>query len=149
MLQPNEDYKKFQYFPLLIIIKWYLSISCLADWINMRYWTPLNWGCCCFCMHLACALTLVFFMPIWFVRWSWGPICFSVQGLRPTIPKHTHPKLVELLEKCWKQAPAERPDFSEILQILQHIAKEVDYQILLFVASLQSIGLPIVSIKLF
>ncbi|XP_043811800.1 serine/threonine-protein kinase STY46 isoform X3 [Manihot esculenta] len=47
------------------------------------------------------------------------------KGLRPTIPKHTNPKLSELLEKCWQQDPALRPDFSEIIQILQQIAKEV------------------------
>ncbi|KAJ6836861.1 serine/threonine-protein kinase STY46 isoform X1 [Iris pallida] len=47
------------------------------------------------------------------------------KGLRPTIPKHTHPKLAELLEKCWQQEPAARPDFSEILVTLQLIAKEV------------------------
>ncbi|KAJ4851539.1 Serine/threonine-protein kinase sty46 [Turnera subulata] len=47
------------------------------------------------------------------------------KGLRPTIPKHTHPKLVELLERCWQQDPALRPDFSEIIPILQQIAKEV------------------------
>ncbi|XP_056169934.1 serine/threonine-protein kinase STY46-like isoform X2 [Syzygium oleosum] len=47
------------------------------------------------------------------------------KGLRPTIPKDTHPKLVELLERCWEQDPASRPDFSEIITILQKIAKEV------------------------
>lgn len=47
------------------------------------------------------------------------------QGLRPTIPKHTHPKFAELLERCWQQDPAARPNFSEILEILQQIAKEV------------------------
>ncbi|XP_074572426.1 serine/threonine-protein kinase STY46-like [Curcuma longa] len=47
------------------------------------------------------------------------------KGLRPTIPKDAHPKLAELLEKCWKQNPVERPDFSEILEILELIAKEV------------------------
>ncbi|XP_050232465.1 serine/threonine-protein kinase STY46-like isoform X2 [Mercurialis annua] len=47
------------------------------------------------------------------------------KGLRPTIPKHTHPKLAELLEKCWQQDPALRPDFSEIIATLQPIAKEV------------------------
>nr|XP_018685589.1 PREDICTED: serine/threonine-protein kinase STY46-like [Musa acuminata subsp. malaccensis] len=47
------------------------------------------------------------------------------KGLRPTIPKNTHSKLAELLEKCWQQDPANRPDFSEILEILQLIAKEV------------------------
>ncbi|KAA8546141.1 hypothetical protein F0562_020965 [Nyssa sinensis] len=47
------------------------------------------------------------------------------KGLRPTIPKHTHPKLAVLLERCWQQDPTLRPDFSEILDILQQIAKEV------------------------
>ncbi|CAK7329436.1 unnamed protein product [Dovyalis caffra] len=47
------------------------------------------------------------------------------KGLRPTMPKNTHPKLAELLEKSWQQDPALRPDFSEIINILQQIAKEV------------------------
>lgn len=47
------------------------------------------------------------------------------QGLRPAIPKDTHPKLVELLQKCWQQDPTLRPNFSEILEILQRISKEV------------------------
>ncbi|KAL1563879.1 Serine/threonine-protein kinase sty46 [Salvia divinorum] len=47
------------------------------------------------------------------------------KGLRPTIPKNTHPKLAELLEKCWLQDPASRPDFSEVMEISQKIAKEV------------------------
>ncbi|XP_065043815.1 serine/threonine-protein kinase STY46-like isoform X7 [Musa acuminata AAA Group] len=48
------------------------------------------------------------------------------KGLRPTLPKNTHPKLDELLHKCWQLDPAARPDFSEILEILQLIAKEVE-----------------------
>ncbi|PIM97891.1 Dual-specificity kinase [Handroanthus impetiginosus] len=47
------------------------------------------------------------------------------KGLRPTIPKDTHPKLVELLERCWQQDPTLRPDFSEVSEILQRISKEV------------------------
>ncbi|XP_028548466.1 serine/threonine-protein kinase STY46-like [Dendrobium catenatum] len=46
------------------------------------------------------------------------------KGLRPTIPKRTCPKLAQLLEMCWQQDPAQRPDFSEILEILQLITKE-------------------------
>ncbi|KAG5530124.1 hypothetical protein RHGRI_030484 [Rhododendron griersonianum] len=46
------------------------------------------------------------------------------KGLRPTIPKNTNPKLVELLERCWQQNPTLRPDFSEIIEMLQHMAKE-------------------------
>ncbi|GMP97842.1 hypothetical protein CsSME_00045946 [Camellia sinensis var. sinensis] len=49
------------------------------------------------------------------------------QGLRPTIPKHTHPKLAELLEKCWQQNPTLRPNFSEIIEILRQISKEVGH----------------------
>uniref|UniRef100_A0A0D9VBF9 non-specific serine/threonine protein kinase n=1 Tax=Leersia perrieri TaxID=77586 RepID=A0A0D9VBF9_9ORYZ len=47
------------------------------------------------------------------------------KGLRPTIPKDTHPKLAELLQKCWHRDPAERPDFSQILEILHRLPKEV------------------------
>ncbi|KAK1419356.1 hypothetical protein QVD17_28522 [Tagetes erecta] len=47
------------------------------------------------------------------------------KGLRPTIPKNTPPKLADLLEKCWQQDPSLRPDFTEIIEILKQIAKEV------------------------
>ncbi|XP_057427265.1 serine/threonine-protein kinase STY46-like [Lotus japonicus] len=47
------------------------------------------------------------------------------KGLRPTIPKNTHPKFVELLERSWQQDSTLRPDFSEIIDILQKLAKEV------------------------
>ncbi|WOL00195.1 serine/threonine-protein kinase STY46-like [Canna indica] len=45
--------------------------------------------------------------------------------LRPKIPEETHPSLAELIKKCWQQNPAQRPDFSLILQILESITKEV------------------------
>ncbi|GLU19712.1 hypothetical protein SLE2022_359460 [Rubroshorea leprosula] len=47
------------------------------------------------------------------------------KGLRPAIPKHSYPRLAELLERCWQQDPAQRPNFSEIIDILQQMAKEV------------------------
>ncbi|KAI3502806.1 hypothetical protein L1887_31132 [Cichorium endivia] len=47
------------------------------------------------------------------------------QGLRPTIPKDTHPKLKELLESCWQQNPTSRPNFTQILDKLKQLAKEV------------------------
>ncbi|XP_054786507.1 serine/threonine-protein kinase STY46-like [Prosopis cineraria] len=46
------------------------------------------------------------------------------KGLRPTIPKNTHPKFIELLERCWQQDPTLRPDFSEVIEILQELANE-------------------------
>lgn len=47
------------------------------------------------------------------------------KSLRPTIPKHAHPRLAELLERCWQHDPTQRPNFSEITDILQHMMKEV------------------------
>ncbi|KAG6704713.1 hypothetical protein I3842_07G146200 [Carya illinoinensis] len=47
------------------------------------------------------------------------------KGLRPTIPSQTYPKLVELLERCWQQDPSLRPEFSEIVEILQQMAKRI------------------------
>ncbi|EPS65901.1 hypothetical protein M569_08870, partial [Genlisea aurea] len=46
-------------------------------------------------------------------------------GLRPTIPKQTHPKLAHMLERCWQQDPSLRPDFSEITGILKKISEEI------------------------
>ncbi|CAL0314495.1 unnamed protein product [Lupinus luteus] len=48
------------------------------------------------------------------------------KGLRPTIPKNTHPRLSGLLHRCWQQDPVERPNFSEIIEILQQLTKEVN-----------------------
>ncbi|TKY75293.1 Serine/threonine-protein kinase HT1 [Spatholobus suberectus] len=47
------------------------------------------------------------------------------KGLRPKIPWHTHPKLVELLHWCWHQDPSLRPKFSEVLEFLLHVTKTV------------------------
>ncbi|XP_076952759.1 serine/threonine-protein kinase STY17-like [Bidens hawaiensis] len=46
-------------------------------------------------------------------------------GLRPTIPKETHPKLTELLRSCWHDNPTMRPDFTDILEKLKCLEKEV------------------------
>ncbi|KAL8514838.1 hypothetical protein ACS0TY_013796 [Phlomoides rotata] len=45
--------------------------------------------------------------------------------LRPTIPRNTHPLVVELLERCWQHEPSLRPEFSEITDILQYMAKKI------------------------
>ncbi|RXH73364.1 hypothetical protein DVH24_013048 [Malus domestica] len=47
------------------------------------------------------------------------------KGLRPTIPSHTNPMLMELMERCWQQDPSLRPEFSEIVNMLQHLARKV------------------------
>ncbi|XP_076904193.1 serine/threonine-protein kinase STY46-like [Bidens hawaiensis] len=47
------------------------------------------------------------------------------KGLRPIIPKNTHPGIVGLLERCWQQDPSSRPEFSEIITALLHCSKMV------------------------
>eukprot|EP00245_Coleochaete_scutata_P000955 TRINITY_DN1117_c0_g1_i2.p1 TRINITY_DN1117_c0_g1~~TRINITY_DN1117_c0_g1_i2.p1 ORF type:complete len:640 (-),score=134.06 TRINITY_DN1117_c0_g1_i2:975-2894(-) len=48
------------------------------------------------------------------------------KALRPTIPKNTHPRLTELMQRCWKEKPVERPEFSEITKELLDILKAVE-----------------------
>ncbi|PWA60471.1 serine-threonine/tyrosine-protein kinase catalytic domain-containing protein [Artemisia annua] len=47
------------------------------------------------------------------------------KGLRPPIPKHTHPDIVRLLEQCWQQDPSLRPEFSEIIKILLNLSNMI------------------------
>ncbi|KAK4800741.1 hypothetical protein SAY86_021228 [Trapa natans] len=47
------------------------------------------------------------------------------QGLRPEIPQDMHPKLVELMQRCWDTDAAKRPPFSEITIELENILQEV------------------------
>ncbi|KAH0942848.1 hypothetical protein HID58_002485 [Brassica napus] len=48
------------------------------------------------------------------------------EGLRPKIPKKTHPKVKGLLQRCWNQDPKDRPEFEEIIEMLQQIMIEVN-----------------------
>ncbi|CAI7920852.1 unnamed protein product [Closterium sp. NIES-53] len=48
------------------------------------------------------------------------------KGLRPPIPKGTHPRLAELMARCWHTNPAERPEFSAVLRLLADMAHEVE-----------------------
>ncbi|KAJ0085298.1 hypothetical protein Patl1_09466 [Pistacia atlantica] len=48
------------------------------------------------------------------------------KGLRPQIPRHTHPKFIELLERCWQQDPSLRPEFPEIVEFLQYLARRLE-----------------------
>ncbi|CAI5472951.1 unnamed protein product, partial [Closterium sp. Yama58-4] len=46
------------------------------------------------------------------------------KGLRPPIPKGTHPRLAELMVRCWHTNPNERPEFSAVLRLLADMAHE-------------------------
>ncbi|XP_043720716.1 serine/threonine-protein kinase STY46-like [Telopea speciosissima] len=47
------------------------------------------------------------------------------QGLRPELPDNTHPRLLELMQRCWDAAPSNRPSFSEITVELEELLQEV------------------------
>lgn len=71
----------------------------------------------CSCLFQDYTRQVLPFVLIW--------VFWTLQGLRPTIPKNINPKLAELLQKCWKSDPSERPEFSETTTMLQQILKEV------------------------
>ncbi|MED6200866.1 hypothetical protein PIB30_089448 [Stylosanthes scabra] len=48
------------------------------------------------------------------------------QGLRPELPKHGHPKLLYLMQRCWEAEPSNRPSFEEISVELENILQEVE-----------------------
>ncbi|XP_044475346.1 serine/threonine-protein kinase STY8-like isoform X2 [Mangifera indica] len=47
------------------------------------------------------------------------------QGLRPDPPENSHPKLVDLMQRCWEEIPNKRPSFSEITLELEALVNEV------------------------
>ncbi|XP_075484108.1 serine/threonine-protein kinase STY46-like isoform X1 [Primulina tabacum] len=47
------------------------------------------------------------------------------QGLRPELPKHVHPKLLNLMQRCWETLPTKRPSFTDIRIELEELLHEV------------------------
>lgn len=53
-------------------------------------------------------------------------ILYILQGLRPELPNHGHPKLLELMQRCWEAIPIDRPSFNEITVKLENILQEME-----------------------
>ncbi|XP_010245293.2 PREDICTED: serine/threonine-protein kinase STY46-like [Nelumbo nucifera] len=47
------------------------------------------------------------------------------QGLRPALPEKTHPKPLDLMQRCWEAVPSKRPSFSEIVAELEEFLQEI------------------------
>ncbi|XP_021283761.1 serine/threonine-protein kinase STY46-like isoform X3 [Herrania umbratica] len=47
------------------------------------------------------------------------------QGLRPDLPETAHPKLLDMMQRCWEAAPDKRPSFCEITAELETLFEEV------------------------
>ncbi|WOL15548.1 serine/threonine-protein kinase STY46-like [Canna indica] len=50
------------------------------------------------------------------------------QGLRPVPLDKTHPRLLDLMQRCWETAPAKRPTFSEITVELEELLEQVQQE---------------------
>ncbi|KAJ6939083.1 hypothetical protein NC651_005506 [Populus alba x Populus x berolinensis] len=48
----------------------------------------------------------------------------SYKGLRPDLPQNAHPKLLDLMQRCWETVPDKRPSFSEITVELETLLQE-------------------------
>ncbi|KAL3538216.1 hypothetical protein ACH5RR_001582 [Cinchona calisaya] len=48
-------------------------------------------------------------------------VAFAVlkKNLRPPVPEHCHPTMRALIEQCWSSKPKKRPEFWQIVQILE------------------------------
>ncbi|WRX30109.1 Serine-threonine/tyrosine-protein kinase [Theobroma cacao] len=53
-----------------------------------------------------------------------GRVGFSL-GLRPDLPEAAHPKLLDMMQRCWEAAPDKRPSFSEITAEFETLFEEV------------------------
>ncbi|KAF0895878.1 hypothetical protein E2562_016601 [Oryza meyeriana var. granulata] len=43
------------------------------------------------------------------------------QGLRPQLPENAHPRLLNLMQRCWQAVASHRPSFSDIITELEDI----------------------------
>ncbi|CAO2145683.1 unnamed protein product [Urochloa humidicola] len=43
------------------------------------------------------------------------------QGLRPQLPENAHPRLLNLMQRCWETLPSDRPTFTYIITELEDI----------------------------
>ncbi|PKA61536.1 Serine/threonine-protein kinase HT1 [Apostasia shenzhenica] len=53
------------------------------------------------------------------------------QGLRPDLPDNMHPKLLDIMQRCWETVPALRPSFSEIIVDLEALLQQTRVCLLL------------------
>ena len=47
------------------------------------------------------------------------------RGHRPKIPSHVPPQLSQMLNRCWDVDPANRPEISEIIPLLDALIKQM------------------------
>ncbi|KAG9158577.1 hypothetical protein Leryth_026775 [Lithospermum erythrorhizon] len=55
------------------------------------------------------------------------------QGLRPEVPENAHPKLVELMQRCWDADPSNRPSFSDIKTELEELFEKIQLRYWIYI----------------
>jgi hypothetical protein len=55
------------------------------------------------------------------------------RGLRPEMPPFIPEKLRLLAQQCWHQDPKQRPEFSEVLAVLEEMTVRTPYRRFIFV----------------
>jgi len=59
-------------------------------------------------------------------KWSkWDIEKFVSSGKRVDIPKEVHPKIRDLITKCWDNTPLKRPDFNTIVKVLTEVMESL------------------------
>ncbi|KAK4352543.1 hypothetical protein RND71_028061 [Anisodus tanguticus] len=48
------------------------------------------------------------------------------QGLRPELPENAHPRMLDLMQRCWEAIPSDRPSFFEIQAELELLLQEIE-----------------------
>lgn len=56
-------------------------------------------------------------------------MCAMCQGLRPELPQNGHPKLLDLMQRCWEAVPDNRPTFAKIKVELEELLQEVKVEL--------------------
>lgn len=69
----------------------------------------------------------IWFQPIFSMNLQLSVNFFALgKGQRPDLPKNAHPKLLELMQRCWDENPSKRPTFTEITSELEDLQRGVE-----------------------
>ncbi|CAI5963552.1 unnamed protein product [Closterium sp. NIES-65] len=55
-------------------------------------------------------------------------VAVALNGARPPAPENCPPGIRKLMERCWDKAPKERPEFTEVITVLQQLMREEEAQ---------------------
>ncbi|KXS19813.1 kinase-like protein [Gonapodya prolifera JEL478] len=61
---------------------------------------------------------------------NWGPMTIGLkvvlENTRPEIPEYVPEPLADLIRRCWDSEPRQRPDFRDIVSVLEELLRDAD-----------------------